>query len=320
MWSNRRERPKPSDSIRIRVGGRAPDSDTGPGRPSVTRIRRWRSTLSNTPVMKPGKSRPRRIFRRLLRWALVVFLLYFLPVGYQLATYYFDRERTVPWWNLRRDSSAQAPDPTTTGDAVIQVYAARAVRWRGTLGVHTWIAVKRADEHFYQRVEVMGYALRWGSSSVRIRNGSPDQYWFGNRPLLLREIRGGEAVDRLIDRIHHAARNYPYDRRYTIWPGPNSNTFTAHIGRKIPELSLDLPPTAIGKDYPTDGSLLQTPPGGRGWQFSVGGLFGLLLAPEEGIELNLFGLTAGIDLSPPALKLPGVGRIGYPDLARRTLP
>ena len=274
----------------------------------------------NIPVKKTGPPRRRRILRHLLRWALVVFTLYFLPVGYQLAVYYLDQDRTVPWWSQRRDSSSQAPDPAATRDAIIQVYAARAVRWRGALGVHTWIATKRPDEGFYQRVEVMGFALRWGNQSVRIRTGTPDQYWYGSRPLLLREIRGGEEVNRLIDRIHHAARNYPYTRRYAIWPGPNSNTFTAHIGRTVPELSLDLPSTAIGKDYPTGGGLVQTPPSGKGLQLTFGGLLGLLVAPEEGVEMNLLGLTAGIDLSPPAIKLPGVGRIGYPDFARSVLP
>jgi hypothetical protein len=35
----------------------------------------------------------------------------------------------------------------------------------------------------------------------------------------------------------------------------------------------------------------------------------------EGIELNLLGLVAGIDLRHPALKLPGLGRIGFESVA-----
>jgi hypothetical protein len=31
---------------------------------------------------------------------------------------------------------------------------------------------------------------------------------------------------------------------------------------------------------------------------------------EEGVEVNLLGLTFGIDLNGPALKLPIVGRVG----------
>ena len=33
------------------------------------------------------------------------------------------------------------------------------------------------------------------------------------------------------------------------FPGPNSNTFTAWIAKKVPELELDLPFTAIGSGY-----------------------------------------------------------------------
>jgi hypothetical protein len=31
------------------------------------------------------------------------------------------------------------------------------------------------------------------------------------------------------------------------------------------------------------------------------------------VELNLLGLTFGLDLNRPALKLPGIGRVGFPD-------
>jgi len=37
-----------------------------------------------------------------------------------------------------------------------------------------------------------------------------------------------------------------------------------------------------------------------------------MVAVDEGVELNLLGLSAGIDLRRPALKLPGIGRIGMP--------
>jgi hypothetical protein len=40
------------------------------------------------------------------------------------------------------------------------------------------------------------------------------------------------------------------------------------------------------------------------------GLLGLSLARDEGIELNLLGLSFGIDVARPALKLPFIGRLG----------
>jgi len=35
-----------------------------------------------------------------------------------------------------------------------------------------------------------------------------------------------------------------------------------------------------------------------------------LVAQEEGVEVNLLGLTFGLDFKNPAIKLPIVGRIG----------
>ncbi|MDP6646672.1 MAG: DUF3750 domain-containing protein, partial [Rhodospirillales bacterium] len=100
-----------------------------------------------------------------------------------------------------------------------------------------------------------------------------------------------------------------YAGEYTLWPGPNSNTFTAFIARQVQELNLDLPPTAIGKDY-LGGRLFAKAPSGSGFQFSLFGLFGLTAALEEGLELNILGLSFGIDPRDPALKLPFLGRIG----------
>ena len=57
--------------------------------------------------------------------------------------------RDPSWRDARRDSSAQAPDPATTPEAVIQVYAARTVGVKGVLGVHTWVAsaIRCAEIH-----------------------------------------------------------------------------------------------------------------------------------------------------------------------------
>jgi hypothetical protein len=51
-------------------------------------------------------------------------------------------------------------------------------------------------------------------------------------------------------------------------------------------------------------------PSGTGYQMSLLGLLGLSLSRDEGLELNLLGLTLGIDPMDVAIKLPGVGRIG----------
>ena len=241
-----------------------------------------------------------------------IVVVYLLPVGCVFALHGVTNDNKS-WWELRRDSSEQAPMAEKTDEAIIQVYAARAARWRGSVGVHTWIATKRRSEKHYTRMEVIGYSVSRGGDAVRIRAGSPDNYWFGNRPQLLRDIRGAEKVDALIERLYDAANSYPYKKIYNIWPGPNSNTFTAYLARAVPEMRLDLPSTAIGKDYVPWKQFVSKSPSGTGVQISFNGYAGLLLGFEEGLEINVLGFTAGVDLSPPALKLPAAGRIGFSD-------
>jgi hypothetical protein len=213
-------------------------------------------------------------------------------------------------WSARHDSSRQAPDPATTPEPIVQVYAARARGWRGVFGVHTWIAVKRERAASYTRYEVVGWGVDRGFPAIRLNRGGPDDYWFGERPEKLVDLRGSE-IDDVIAKVEAAVAAYPYPSTYRLWPGPNSNTFTASIARAVPELRLDLPPTAIGKDYLPGGALgsLATP-GGLGVQLSVLGLGGILVGREEGVELNVLGLTFGVDVMGPALKLPVAGRLG----------
>jgi hypothetical protein len=221
----------------------------------------------------------------------------------------FGRTGEVPWYAARRDPSGLAPDPATTPEAVIQVYAARAVRWRGAFAVHSWIVVKPSLARRYARYEVLGFGVANGAPAVRIDRTGPDNYWFGARPALLLDRRGPDC-DPLIEKIRDAVASYPYPRDYRAWPGPNSNTFIAHIGRSVPELGLALPAHAIGKDFLPGGAVFAAAPSGTGLQVSLFGIAGFLVALREGVELNLFGLTIGFEFGSPALKLPGVGRLG----------
>ena len=45
---------------------------------------------------------------------------------------------------------------------------------------------------------------------------------------------------------------------------------------------------------------------------SLGGYLGLTIGWVEGFELNIFGGVLGLDIRRPALKFPGVGRLGLP--------
>jgi len=212
------------------------------------------------------------------------------------------------WRTADRSSAGLAPEPDEYNDAVIQIYAARTVGWRGALAVHTWISTKPTGAREYTVHQVVGWRKRRNLSVVASETGIPDRAWYGSKPDVLVDIRGEEA-EKLIPEVMDAIGSYPFADRYTMWPGPNSNTFTAYVGREIPELKLDLPATAIGKDY-LAGNIFDTTPGGSGYQFSVFGVFGLSLAMEEGLEINVLSLNFGINPLKLHLKLPGVGIVG----------
>lgn len=220
------------------------------------------------------------------------------------------------WRSASREPVGLAPDPAAVTEAVVQAYAARAWGWRGYFGVHSWIAVKPSGAPAFTVYEVIGWRLRWGGTTLTIHQRPADARWFGRPPELLADIRG-EGVNDLIERLDRAARTYPYADRYRLWPGPNSNTFTAYLGRAVPELRLDLPPTAIGKDF-VEGASITASPGG-GMQVSLYGLAGVVAGPAEGIEVNLLGLVFGAHVWPPAIKLPIIGRVGWNRGGPRTL-
>jgi len=213
------------------------------------------------------------------------------------------------WRTADRSSTGMAPDPARVREAVVQVYAARAFKWRGALGVHTWIAVKPRNANHYTIHQVMGWRRYSNLPVVVSSRDLPDRNWFGARPELLADLRGSAAAE-AIPRIDAAVASYPFDREYAVWPGPNSNTFTAHVARAVPELGMDLPTTAIGKDFLTNGSIFESAPSGTGGQLSIFGVLGVTIAREEGLELNVLALNFGIDVLHPAIKLPGVGRLG----------
>lgn len=214
------------------------------------------------------------------------------------------------WRTAPRHSAGIAPDPAQLADIpVVQVYAAPTYGWRGVVAVHPWIIFKRKGETAFTRYDVVG----WRAPDVVQRNYAvPDGLWYGAQPTLLVDHRGGD-VDAMINEIEAAITSYPYPGEYRSYPGPNSNTFLAHIGREVPALRLDLPANAIGKDYRPVSRPIGLSPSGSGLQASFLGLLGLSLGWEEGLELNILGLNFGIDLNSPGLRLPFVGRLGLND-------
>jgi len=153
------------------------------------------------------------------------------------------------WRTASREPAGIAPDPASTPEAVIQVYGADAWGWRGWFAIHTWIAVKPSHAPEYTVYEVVGWRQKRGLPALRVMQQThPDRFWYGARPELLLDRRG-DGVDALIGRIEQLAADYPWKDEYRVFPGPNSNTFPGWIARKLPELGLELPFSAIGSGW-----------------------------------------------------------------------
>lgn len=241
------------------------------------------------------------LLKRLLLTVLWVVLIPISLAGaWSFASGWPDSWRTADW-----SSSRLAPNPAIDKHAIIHVYAARAGRWKGIFSVHTWIAFKPKNAERFTRFDVVG----WGPP-IR-KNGYPeDGRWYGNTPEIILEIKG-EQAEQLIPKIQTAVSRYPYNQHgsYRVWPGPNSNTFVAWIGRELPELGLEMPPHAVGKDYIGDGIALAVTPSGSGWQLSFWGVLGMAVAWQEGLEVHLLGATIGLDFNDLGIKLPGIGAL-----------
>ena len=245
--------------------------------------------------------------------SILIAAVFLVPLAIGVATH---ASSPVPWYQASMAATGLAPDPATTPEAVVQVYAAKAFGWRGAFSVHTWIVVKPEGASRFKRFDVVGWG---GAHVVRENYAAPDGLWYGGRPELLLDRRGEDAAP-LVREIEAAVAAYPFAGTYHIWPGPNSNTFTAYVARNVPGLRLDLPANAIGKDYLPLTSPIARAPSRTGFQLSLLGLLGLLVAADEGIEVNVLGLSAGIDLLRPALRVPGLGRIGLPRRAEDSAP
>jgi Protein of unknown function (DUF3750) len=222
------------------------------------------------------------------------------------AAYWLSVDEAKAWNKADWSSAKLLPPPAKKNEAMVHVYAARVGRWRGVFADHTWLVIKEKGGSKYTRYD----KTFWGNP-VKTNEWIADANWYGHTPTLVGSLEGPEA-EALIPKIRQAVAKYPHSKPggYTLWPGPNSNSFVAYVLRSVPGLGIVMPPTAIGKDFRTDGWLVGRSPSGTGFEISVFGLAGLVVGLREGVEINFLGLTTGIDFLRPAIKVPGFGRIG----------
>jgi len=219
---------------------------------------------------------------------LTIFALFFVPL-FARAAFYAAGSEPRSWRDADWSSTGLLPPAEDDKPARVLVFTGKAGAWKGIFAVHSWIVIKAAGAREWTRYDVVG----WGNP-VRTNGWPADGLWYGNRPVAIADISGSEA-EKLIPRIEAAVEAYNYRDAgdYRIWPGPNSNSFTAAILRAVPELGVALPPNAVGRDFrhrPYAGLT----DSGTGIEINLFGIAALKLGWVEGVELDLLGLVAAL--------------------------
>jgi hypothetical protein len=235
---------------------------------------------------------------------LIIFALFLAPLLAR-AVVYAAANSPRSWHEADWSSARLLPPASEDKAARVVVFTGTTGAWKGIFSVHSWVVIKPANASEWTRYDVVG----WGNP-VRVNGWPPDGLWYGNKPVKIADVSGA-AAERLIPKIKTAVGNYPHADYgdYRIWPGPNSNSFTAAVLRAVPELGVSLPSNAVGRDF-RDGFYLGRTDSGTGFEVNIAGFAALKVGWIEGIEVDLLGLVAGLDLRHPGVKLPGYGRIG----------
>lgn len=180
-----------------------------------------------------------------------------------------------------------------------------------SLAHHAWFEVKQGAEDAWTRIEVNSGKAFTRQNVLRIfaidgETARERERW--DRAVHLHRVIEGPEAERIGNELLRLARGYPDAAVYNGWPGPNSNTFVERLAREA-GLSVELHHDCVGKDME---SLLRVglTATGSGVELETP-LVGVQLGLEEGIELHLLQLTFGLDLWPPALKLPFLPRLGF---------
>ena len=154
--------------------------------------------------------------------------------------------------SLTAVSHALMPAAVTTelaGEgAAVQIYGANVWGVRGRFAIHTWIATRAQDETTFTIHQIIGWKLRRDGTALDVSWGDPKRDWYRSPPILLHEVMGDEALSLVTD-VRRAINTYPYADTYTMWPGPDSNSFTEWVALEVPALALVLPFKSIGKSW-----------------------------------------------------------------------
>ncbi|KQT45234.1 hypothetical protein ASG43_13210 [Aureimonas sp. Leaf454] len=240
---------------------------------------------------------------RLLKVVLLILLLvYIAPVALS-ALLWKVGEHPGSWRDADWTSAKLLPAPADAPEAAVYVLSARTGGLKGAVSEHSWIVLKEEGAKAYERWDKVG----WGSP-IRRNGYAADGRWYSNEPRIVLALRGPQA-EAAIPAFRSAIEAYPYAAHggYRIFPGPNSNTFVAHVLRHVPGIAANLSPVAVGRDFPSEGRLVSFDRDREDIRLSLFGYAGAVIGWTSGIEVNVLGLVAGVDPRRLAVKVPAFG-------------
>lgn len=167
---------------------------------------------------------------------------------------------------------------------------------------HSFIDYREALDSPWYRVEV--YNARSGVVHKRISDDEVrKKIRFNERVRILSQL-DGRANPHFASDIRAFVSTYD-DSIYQSYPGPNSNTFVEKLIREVDGVSAILDHNAIGKEK---GYYAGKTAGGTGLEIQTS-VVGLAMGLKEGLEFSALGLSGGVSICPPSVRVPFLPKI-----------
>ena len=167
---------------------------------------------------------------------------------------------------------------------------------------HTYIDYRENVNAPWHRVEVK--TPKSGVVMAQLKSGAVNEKkrW-GERVRILSQTDGVNNPNVFRD-IRLFAKGYD-DSVYRSYPGPNSNTFIEKLARDVDGVNVILDHNAIGKEV---GFHVGKTSGGTGLEVQTP-IVGAAVGVKEGVEVSALGLSAGISIWTPSIRIPFLPRI-----------
>ena len=175
--------------------------------------------------------------------------------------------------------------------------------WYSRFASHSFVDYRETPSSPWRRLEIANKSSGIVHEEISSEEAEATERWGNPIHLVSQSKTDGVKVARQMETI---AKTYD-DSLYRPWLGPNSNTLTQRIMREVEGVSGTLEHNGVGKDY---GFYFGPTSSGTGLEVHATYL-GLGMGLKEGVEVNLMGLTAGVGIWQPSIKIPFLLEVSF---------